>query len=777
MSPRASAALALLLWCLPTVHSYAVDDEMRSSGRCAPSSDAFVVLQLMDADGTPVVGWARWADGPSSEANAFGCIHLPLPEAAPPWLLVFGHDEHTDFLTFDERPSSPVELLLPAADDVGFLETRTRRRPETARTTAGTTVLDRERLASAPARTSEELLRHVPGLTLVQHGSEGKGHQFFLRGFDAVHGADLAITLHGIPLNEASHVHGQGYVDLGLLPHDHVHDLVVIRGPFSLHQGPFAMAGSSDFRLGAYPHHLPGGVTTQLRLGTTGRLGGAATWAPPSSHGTRMLALDAVTDQGFGANRSLQRGTALSHWRLATWSARGEASLLVAATAARFEVPGTVRNEDVAAGRMGFTGSYQDGNGGTAHRALLALLLQGGKEPFAWNARLWATARDMELTENFTGWLLNAEEGDRRRQTHRTMQAGADAETTLSLSADLDWISGAGLVVEAVAQTERPVDVEGTSGALERDLSGTQLLGHVRQGLVWQPIDPFSVRAGARLDVFSGWAQDNAEHDHTTRRGAQTLPVVTPRTSLQWQASDTLELLAAWGHGVRPPELRAIATGDPEVTGLDGERVRGREPAWTRSQATEAGARWRPIDALELRLTGFATFIEHEQVYDHVSGRSLALNATRRKGGEAEIVWTPDPRWRLSTDLTLVDARFRDSGALVPFAPRQVGGVRAQGRVGEAWRVGVRYLWVGPRPLPHGARGTTLHQVDITLGWAHKRWRLDLDVENLLGLDLRAGEYHYASHWRPGEPASALPVLHTSAGAPRNARLQLSASF
>src|SRR6187551_10460 len=63
--------------------------------------------------------------------------------------------------------------------------------PATA-TASQVTVSDRE-IEAIPVRSAEDALRLVPGLVMVQHGSEGKGHQFFLRGFDAVHGTDLEI--------------------------------------------------------------------------------------------------------------------------------------------------------------------------------------------------------------------------------------------------------------------------------------------------------------------------------------------------------------------------------------------------------------------------------------------------------------------------------------------------------------------------------------------------------------------------------------------------------
>src|SRR5690606_39056961 len=83
--------------------------------------------------------------------------------------------------------------------------------------TASTDEITARELRAVPVRTAEDALRLVPGLTLVQHGSEGKGQQFFLRGFDAEHGSGLELTLEGIPLNEWSNVHALGYLDLGLI--------------------------------------------------------------------------------------------------------------------------------------------------------------------------------------------------------------------------------------------------------------------------------------------------------------------------------------------------------------------------------------------------------------------------------------------------------------------------------------------------------------------------------------------------------------------------------
>ena len=68
-----------------------------------------------------------------------------------------------------------------------------------------------------PIKSSQDVLRAVPGLFIGQHAGGGKAEQIFLRGFDIDHGTDIAINVDGMPVNMVSHAHGQGYADLHFL--------------------------------------------------------------------------------------------------------------------------------------------------------------------------------------------------------------------------------------------------------------------------------------------------------------------------------------------------------------------------------------------------------------------------------------------------------------------------------------------------------------------------------------------------------------------------------
>jgi iron complex outermembrane recepter protein len=98
----------------------------------------------------------------------------------------------------------------------------------------------------------------------------------------------------------------------------------------------------------------------------------------------------------------------------------------------------------------------------------------------------------------------------------------------------------------------------------------------------------------------------------------------------------------------------------------------------TRTDSFELGARYDDVKgAWSGGVSAFATFIERESVYDHVSGVNLELNATRRLGAELELSSRP-LRWlELRGFATLVDARFVQSQNLVPLSPRQTAGFHA----------------------------------------------------------------------------------------------------
>ena len=89
----------------------------------------------------------------------------------------------------------------------------------------------RSRLRLRPIGSVQDILRVTPGLVVVQHSGGGKANQYFLRGFDADHGTDLALSIDGIPINMVSHAHGQGFSDTNFIIPETVERVEITEGP------------------------------------------------------------------------------------------------------------------------------------------------------------------------------------------------------------------------------------------------------------------------------------------------------------------------------------------------------------------------------------------------------------------------------------------------------------------------------------------------------------------------------------------------------------------
>src|SRR2546430_2945834 len=89
-----------------------------------------------------------------------------------------------------------------------------------------------------------DVLRLVPGLVISQHQRGGKAEQYFLRGFDADHGTDVALFIDGLPVNLRSHAHGQGYADLHFLIPELVQRLDGYKVPYFVEFGDFATSSA-----------------------------------------------------------------------------------------------------------------------------------------------------------------------------------------------------------------------------------------------------------------------------------------------------------------------------------------------------------------------------------------------------------------------------------------------------------------------------------------------------------------------------------------------------
>ncbi|NNE34513.1 MAG: TonB-dependent receptor, partial [Rhodothermales bacterium] len=127
---------------------------------------------------------------------------------------LLGFRTHRETIAVRANETTTVAVSIsPSVMDLGEILTEADR----AYTTASSLQIRAFDMVTRPTRSSQDLLGLTPGLVTAQHAGGGKAEQIFLRGFDADHGTDVAMTVDGMPVNMVSHGHGQGYADLHFL--------------------------------------------------------------------------------------------------------------------------------------------------------------------------------------------------------------------------------------------------------------------------------------------------------------------------------------------------------------------------------------------------------------------------------------------------------------------------------------------------------------------------------------------------------------------------------
>jgi hypothetical protein len=280
----------------------------------------------------------------------------------------------------------------------------------------------------------------------------------------------------------------------------------------------------------------------------------------------------------------------------------------------------------------------------------------------------------------------------------------------------------------------------------------------------------FTATGGVRVDGVDVAATDRLD---LARSGSGMASAISPRLAVGWRGERGAVSLAA-GRGQRPPEARAFAR-RPSRENMDTEVYDGGDPTITTADSLEAGGELH-FGRASVGATTFATWVDRESFFDHLSGLNVLLDGSRRFGVEAFVEARPWEWLALRADATAVDARFVVSKNPVPGAPRLLGSLEARFQR-AAWSAGLAGRFLGARPLANGATAASSTVFDAVGSWTHGRWTLALQIDNLLASDWNEGEYHFASRWDTSAPRSDLPRVHVSPGRPFGGRLGASMQF
>lgn len=658
--------------------------------------------------------------------------------------------------------------------------------------TSSTYELDRTLLEVAPHRDAADLLSSAPGVYVARGEGDGVAHSIFLRGFDAEHGQDLELLLDGVPLNLPSHLHGQGYADLGALIPEVVLGVRVVEGVYDPRQGDFATAGSIDFRLGVPAARR--GVHLAASYGSFDTFRALALFAPAGEREGSFVAATYRSTSGFGAQRGGHGGSAIAQWVFGEGNVR--VRVLGLLSGARYGMAGVLRRDDVERGVIDFYGAYPyptaAAQSGFNLRALASasVAILGARASFA-ELGLWVGYAEFRLLGNFTGFTetsrVNPEwrgRGDLIEQLDEHVSMGlrgrwrsepwerwpwASARLELGVSGRLDLVSQAQNLIDATraevwdrraAADIRALDVGPYVDLDVRLTEYVRVRGGVRGAIAYYGIDDAlaaSVPSDGRL---------------TGARRTAAGAVALPRIAVEIAPTTGLVLSAAYGEGYRSPQALQL--------------VDGSSAPFTRVASADLGARLTLGDhrELEASLTGFVTRITSDLAFDPGEGRLEPIGPSRRLGFAASATARPWTFVTAALSVTYVHATLDGPtpgstepyrpGELIPYvAPWTVradaGAHHALVRLGPFdldGEIGVGFTFLSPRPLPFGALADPVALLDAhaALGWGP----VDLGVQvfNLTDARIAAIEYSFASNWSPSAPPSDEPVRHFTTGTP-----------
>lgn len=780
-----------------------------------------------DFDAAALDAVRRWRFSPATRAGKpirarirvpFHFAPDPHPPVAPgepdPAPHAHTHEEHAPPPAEKPRPPAdkpkpgevapeelPSGLALPhaVAEPGKPIEIHVQGRPNPPRRGVSDFRIDRAIIEAAPRPTAADILKSVPGLHVMRPEGEAVAQRVYLRGFDADHGQDIQFSLGGtVPLNQPSHIHGQGYADLNVIIPETVRSVRVLEGVYDPRQGDFAVAGSADFDLGIETRGVR--VTGSYGSFDTKRL--VAVWAPPGQSEDTFGAAVVRTTDGFGEGvRGAVSGGGVGQYH---FELPGDLSALVHASAygARSNVAGVLRRDDINNGLVDFYGAYPDptarSQSAAATRSQLAFTLQrGGDDGSESSFGAWGAYATYRSRLNFTGYTQRSHtrpewvgRGDLLEQSNDDIGAGARASHRTRRYEILPWLK---------AQLALGGDVEVHS------IEQAQNLVEAPQNETWdRRVDATvrSLRAGAYVDgllVISRWARlrgglraDFMAFDIDDRLGnfipsyrdethflgfRRTAAGVAwgPRATLEVDPLPALRLFASYGQGYRSPQARQLEEGE--------------QAPFATVHSYELGARWTYAPArITASLSAYQTRLSYDLAFDAEEGRLERIGPTTRTGLVANLSAGPIAGLTTGLSATFVRATLDApppptpdnpsppyaEGQALPFVPPVV--VRADAsyrrQILLLWgkpligRAGFGATFLSPRPLPYSQQAQAVFVVDAALGIRRDFVELGVDATNLFSSRYADTEYSFVSQWHAAEAPSLLPTRHISAGPP-----------
>ncbi|HMD27535.1 MAG TPA: TonB-dependent receptor plug domain-containing protein [Steroidobacteraceae bacterium] len=663
--------------------------------------------------------------------------------------------------------SSELESITVTAERLQLIGTAT---------TASEGLVVNDELALLPVYRPGQLLETVPGLDVTAHSGEGKANQYLMRGYNLDHGTDLAVFVDGMPVNEPTHAHGQGYTDLNFLIPELATNISYTKGTYYASEGDFASVGAVHIN---YLNTLQDQVS--LTAGTLDFQRVFAGGSMALGKGTLLAALELQHYDGPWVSADDQRKIN----SLLRYSA-GDGQDGYSITGSYYHDLWNATTDQpvraVTAGLIDRFGSLNPSDGGLAQRANLSgqyyATLGAGQliiDGYVFNNFL-------TLWNDFTHFLIDPINGDQEEQHENRNTVGGSisyARPTEWFRKDNELLVGVQERYDVLTVQRLPTENRNAMPLADDPLgySSTDYV-HLGSSAVYTQATThwnewFRTVLGLREDYQRG-------SDAGTNFGPANQALFEPKASLIFTPSTTTEFYLSGGRGFHSDDLRGV--NQAARSGVPGA------PLIAEQTGEEIGMRQVLFDGrVALTLAVFNLDAQSETTYDPDVGQDTAGPGSRRTGYELNITYQALSWLELYGSFSQDRARFTSPfadgtghvGYYLPNAPFATGSLTAYVRDRGPWSgsLALRYLAAYPLSSDDVVQGSGYHEWNADVRYAFGNgWGAALGMYNILNTKANAAEFWYVDRL-PGEPVAGVADVHIHPLEPISARLTLSKKF
>ena len=651
----------------------------------------------------------------------------------------------------------PATTTLPAVTITSdWLGTPT---PATARKHPGArTVIDERALTETGARSLEDALRQVPGVTVTDESGTGVLPNIGVRGLNPLRSEQVLLLQDGIPMTLAPY--GQTGASLFPLTLQAVEAVDVARGGVAVHYGPNNVGGVVNFVTKRIPTKRSFTAAETLTLSRSGHVL-SDSYLRAGGFVNDRLGLQLQANVVDGKGERAHSGTAVRNLMLdAEWFPAGRSELRAGLQryVTRNELPGALTPQSYARDRTRSTRPLDRFDGDTTRGHVTYKHELGKDVELTWKNFGHRSTRVFEF-----GNATNADTASTLRQTSPRDFVVWGTEPSLRL--DIGGAVPQKILVGARYLREE-VDYKVDSRNLASGaFSVTRDWRFENDAYAAYVSDTFSL-LGGRLKVTPGVRREDVRLSYRNNAsGAQTRDTTKdwlPGLDIGYQATNEVFVFANAHRSLRPVQFTQITFGGD----LAAERARN----------YEAGMRWVATPSLELAATAFRFSFDNKLEFVNAATGFRNLGQARHQGVELEANWRPRAvhglqvgaaYTRVSTEQ--LSGAFR--GRELPYAPRQQLALNTTYREGGwSWNLNGHYQGAmfsdGANTEAENSTGSVGRipsywlwnaHVGYAFTWSGNRLKAGLGVNNLFDRDyyFRGVDYSQGRMPQPGRAVMA----------------------